>query len=145
MKQNIKILIKYLLKTIIQFFVKIYFFLRLPHNYFKPEYKIRVRELLISFKVDNYYELRRWNNLSKEKNEPDILNWIDNFDKNSIFLDIGANIGNFSIYAFKKKKCKVYAIEPEPNSFSRLLDNIVINKANIKAFNFAIFIKKKNF
>ncbi len=36
--------------------------------------------------------------------EPETLAWIDNFSENSIFWDIGANVGLYSIYAAKKKR-----------------------------------------
>ena len=34
--------------------------------------------------------------------EPETLEWIDNFKKNKVFWDIGANIGLYSCYAAKK-------------------------------------------
>lgn len=47
---------------------------------------------------------------------------------NSTIIDIGANIGVFSVYATAlSKNTKVYAYEPMPKSFKLLLDNIQIN------------------
>lgn len=48
---------------------------------------------------------------------------------NSTIIDIGVNIGVFSVYATTlSKNTKVYAYEPMPKNFNLLLDNIQINK-----------------
>ena len=39
---------------------------------------------------------------SMYRSQPELLEWINNFEKNSIFIDVGANIGLFSLYAAKK-------------------------------------------
>ena len=41
--------------------------------------------------------------------EPETLDWIDSFEKNSVFWDVGANIGLYSLYAAKKNH-KTYCI-----------------------------------
>ena len=55
--------------------------------------------------------------------EPDTIEWIESFDKNDVFLDIGANIGIYSLYAAKNVS-KVWAIEPESLNFAMLNLNI---------------------
>lgn len=57
---------------------------------------------------------------------------------NSVFFDIGANIGWVSINVAKmKKNVKVFAFEPIPETFTSLKENIKINQIKtIKAFNF---------
>lgn len=47
--------------------------------------------------------------------------------KNAIFLDIGANIGYYSLMSTKLGFRKVYAFEPVANTFLRLQKNIQIN------------------
>ena len=46
------------------------------------------------------------------------------------FIDVGANIGYMSLVAAKQIENRgfVYSFEPSPREFSRLLDNIVLNK-----------------
>ena len=45
-----------------------------------------------------------------------------------VVIDIGANIGAFSIFAAKSSKnVKVFSYEPTPDTFSRLVKNIKIN------------------
>lgn len=47
--------------------------------------------------------------------------------KDKIVLDLGANIGAFSLYAAALGAKKVYAFEPNPNNYAVLLNNIAIN------------------
>jgi len=60
--------------------------------------------------------------------------------KNNVIIDLGANIGVFTIYSsLLAKKEKVYAYEPFKTHFNRLLENIKINNLhNVKAFNLAV-------
>ncbi len=55
---------------------------------------------------------------------------------NSCALDIGANIGNHSLY-FSKFFKNVYAFEPNPKTYDLLFLNSKLEK-NIKAFNFGL-------
>ena len=59
--------------------------------------------------------------------EPETLQWIDQFESNSVFLDIGANVGLYSIYAAKTKNTTVYAFEPSFFNLEYLARNIFIN------------------
>lgn len=58
-----------------------------------------------------------------------------------VFIDIGANIGGYSLYvgAQAGPRCKILAIEPQPAVFERLTYNIRQNPfATIKALNCAV-------
>lgn len=57
-----------------------------------------------------------------------------------VIIDIGANIGIFTIYSsFLAKRGKIYSYEPFKTHFNRLLENIKLNKIhNVKAFNQAV-------
>lgn len=59
--------------------------------------------------------------------EEEIIKWIDSFNKDDIFYDIGANVGNYSLYAAKTKGIKVYAFEPEINNVQLLYANLYKN------------------
>lgn len=76
--------------------------------------------------------------------EPDTMSWIDSFNTESSFLDIGSNIGMFSIYAAKKKKCRVYSIEPSINSNYIFLLNIGNNDLNHKVTLYQVLLSNKN-
>lgn len=60
--------------------------------------------------------------------EPETLQWIDGITENSVFWDIGANIGLYSCYAAKLKKCRVYSFEPSVFNLELLSRNIYLNK-----------------
>jgi FkbM family methyltransferase len=59
--------------------------------------------------------------------EPETLEWIDSFSANAVLWDIGANVGLYSIYAAKAKKCKVYSFEPSIFNLELLARNIFKN------------------
>ncbi len=58
-----------------------------------------------------------------------------------IVVDIGANLGMFSAYALKHKASKVFSVEPSPETFSHLRDNLK-NFKNVHLTNKAIAAKK---
>ena len=62
--------------------------------------------------------------------EPETLEWVDNFKKESVFWDIGANIGLYSMFAAKhlSGNCKIFAFEPEALNYAKLNTNIYLNK-----------------
>lgn len=142
MIKKLKLLIKKNLYTYYNCITNLLFFFRISTNKLKLSKTIKVRKVTISFECDNLYELRRWLLLSIDKNEPDTLNWIDNFKKKSIFFDVGANIGNYSLYASKKGH-KVFSFEPETNSFAHLIMNVKLNNLNVSCFNFPIADRMK--
>jgi len=61
-------------------------------------------------------------------------------EEKDVIIDIGANIGIFSIYASKKApKGKIYAFEPFKTHFLKLNKNLKLNKIkNIKTFSLAV-------
>lgn len=65
---------------------------------------------------------------------------------NSIIIDVGANIGVYSIFAAStSKNAKIYAYEPAPASYDILIENININRLNdnIIPFNMGVWGKKR--
>lgn len=69
--------------------------------------------------------------------EPETIRWIDSFAEGSVFFDIGANIGVFSVYAAAHRNCDVYAFEPEAKNYACLNKNILLNGLGrrVKALN----------
>jgi FkbM family methyltransferase len=53
-------------------------------------------------------------------------------DTNGVVVDIGANIGAFSIQSAYLGAAHVYAVEPEPHNLEALNSNIVLNDLNNK-------------
>lgn len=69
-----------------------------------------------------------------------------NIPNDSIIVDIGANIGVFSIFASKNGKNNIiYSYEPIEETYSHLQENIILNdcKDSIIPFNYAIASKKE--
>lgn len=62
-----------------------------------------------------------------ENLEPTTLTWIDSLDTNSVFWDIGANIGSYAIYAGISRDMQVIAFEPSPFNIEFLAKNIWLN------------------
>ena len=60
--------------------------------------------------------------------EPDTIEWIRGFDANDILVDIGANVGMYTIWAAKTRGVRVFAFEPESQNFALLYRNIVLNR-----------------
>lgn len=58
---------------------------------------------------------------------------------NGIFIDVGANIGSYTLIASEQKKWKVISIEPHPQTFKELVENISLNsRSNIIPLNIAL-------
>lgn len=57
-----------------------------------------------------------------------------------LFIDIGANVGSYTILASAHAGAETISFEPVPSTFSRLVNNISINQLhnNVKAFNIAL-------
>ena len=70
--------------------------------------------------------------------EPTTNAWIESFDSNDTFVDIGANIGLYSLMAAAHGVTKVYAFEPNPFSFSVLSRNIISNSYDSVIFPFCL-------
>jgi len=74
----------------------------------------------------NFYELK-------------LLNEISKMGLSGTYIDIGANIGNHSLFFSKYCNSKnVYSFEIDENIFNVLKTNIIKNNLNIKAFNIGI-------
>ena len=64
--------------------------------------------------------------------EPDIIEWMDTFDGNTVLLDVGANIGLYSVYAALKGAKHLISLEPESQNYGLLNKNIHINNLSEK-------------
>jgi FkbM family methyltransferase len=59
--------------------------------------------------------------------EPSTIEWIGGFGAGEILVDIGANVGMYTVWAARTRGARVYAFEPESLNFSLLNRNIVLN------------------
>lgn len=72
-----------------------------------------------------------------EKQETEFI--LKNIDRSTVFIDVGANIGYFSLAVASKAKC-VVAIEPIPKTFNFLKKNVEFNSlgAQVHLLNIAL-------
>ena len=86
--------------------------------------------------VELYYshesDIPRWRYDTYYTKEPETLEWIDTFEKESVFWDIGANVGVYSLYAAIQKNSTVYSFEPSFVNYYYLCANLVRNKLDEK-------------
>lgn len=75
--------------------------------------------------------------------EPKTIEWIDTFKPTETFLDVGANIGQYSLYA-AKKGISVYAFEPQALNYAELYTNIWLNKLGHKINGYCIALSNTN-
>lgn len=90
-----------------------------------PVYVINWQDREIRFAVPNSQTLWRADTLLTK--EPDTIEWIASFGADDVFIDIGANVGIYSIWAAITGAAKVYAFEPESQNFATLNKNIFLN------------------
>ena len=63
--------------------------------------------------------------------------------QDDLFLDVGANLGHYSILISGIEKCKSIAVEPVPITYNRLVRNIELNKLENKIESLQIGIADK--
>lgn len=59
--------------------------------------------------------------------EPATAPWLRSMAADEVFLDVGANVGLYSIYAALVAGVRVYAFEPESQNYAELNKNIFLN------------------
>ena len=63
--------------------------------------------------------------------EPETFKYIDeHLEKGSVFLDVGAYTGVYSIYCAKVRQASCIAFEPNERVYQRLLSNLELNKVS---------------
>jgi FkbM family methyltransferase len=87
-------------------------------------YKLIFDKRPIFFKTGHNRLFWRAKNFFSE--EPLMIEWLKNFNSKDIFLDIGANVGTYTIPALSKK-AKVYACELDPRNCSIIVENVFLN------------------
>ncbi|MFN4281040.1 MAG: FkbM family methyltransferase [Alphaproteobacteria bacterium] len=86
-----------------------------------------------------------WRAQTLFRKEPDTIEWLSGFDSADVFVDIGANVGMYSILAACLRRCQVFAFEPEAQNFAVLNRNIIVNKLSgrVVAFPIALYDRTK--
>ena len=69
----------------------------------------------------------RWRVDSLFQKEPCTVEWIAGFAAGEVLVDIGANVGMYTVWAAKTRGVRVCAFEPEAQNYALLNRNIVLN------------------
>ena len=93
------------------------------HLFFKAKDPITQKE--IKFDVCSDWTLFRAKTLMSK--EPETISWIRGFEKGSVFYDIGANVGVYTLFASLISEAKTYSFEPSSSNFVTLVKNINMN------------------
>lgn len=96
------------------------------------------------FTMRDFGDITKMRIITFATKEPETLNWIDGFKKGEKLLDVGANIGVYSLYA-AVHDYDVVAIEPNALNFALLNLNIFDNKLGerITAYPYSIHADSK--
>ena len=126
---KIKKLFMYLVGYLVNFLGKFIYFRYvydlILKNILDQKKSINHGSIQISFHTPN--KINKFRADSFANKEPETLKWIDSIPLNSIFWDIGANVGLYSCYAAKSRNSIVYAFEPSIFNIEILARNIFLN------------------
>ena len=102
--------------------------------------KVRYFGVNFDLTVGTTHELQRA--LTFETKEPDTLEWLKHYSEKSVdLIDIGANVGIYSLYFAKASDVgsRILSFEPDASSFTSLNNNIAANNIeNIEAYMLAL-------
>lgn len=75
--------------------------------------------------------------------EPDTIRWIESMPEGSILLDVGANVGMYTIFAAVSRGATVYAFEPESQNYALLNANIAANQLSDRVVAFPLALSDR--
>ena len=91
----------------------------------QPHTQVEHEGVTMTFSTPTTFTL--WRCQTIHDKEPWTLEWLATFDPGDIFLDCGANVGMYSIWAAATRSVRVYAFEPESQNYALLNRNIQLN------------------
>ena len=89
-----------------------------------------VSKEIIKFSIKNNSTFYRARTLFTK--EPETIDWIRKFKKNSVFYDIGANVGVFSLFAALITKSKTFSFDA---CVADALSNLILTNEEILSSN----------
>ena len=92
----------------------------------------------VSYLTPNTY--LKWRVDSLFKKEPCTIEWIDGFQAGEVLVDVGANVGMYTVLAAKTRGVRVFAFEPESQNYALLNRNLMMNGlgASVRAYCMAL-------
>lgn len=103
-----------------------------------PRCTVRHGEVEVVYATPN--AMTKWRVDSIFEKEPCTIEWIAHFRAGEILVDVGANVGMYTVWSAKTRGVRVFAFEPESQNFALLNKNIVLNGLGhlVKAFPVAL-------
>lgn len=86
----------------------------------------------------------RWRVKSFFDKEPETLVWLNSIPRGDLLIDVGANVGMYSIYAAIECGLKVIALEPESQNYALLNENIFYNGVSERVLAYPYAVGDKN-
>lgn len=96
-----------------------------------PKIKLKFEGQSLYFRTGNGRLLWRAKTFLTE--EPLMISWIQDMKPNDVVMDVGANVGIFTVPIAQRVK-EVYACELDPLNVAILKENIVLNAVNDRVF-----------
>jgi len=93
---------------------------------FDPAITLTYNGISIVYRIPNRAALWRVETLPTK--EPCTIAWLESMEPGAILLDVGANVGMYTIFAAKVRQATVYAFEPESQNYALLNANIQANE-----------------
>lgn len=91
----------------------------------QPVAMVRAGDVAVRYSVPSKMALWRVETLLTK--EPETIDWINSFGPSEVLVDVGANVGMYSIWAAATRGTRVFAFEPEAQNFALLNRNIQLN------------------
>ncbi|HEX6692156.1 MAG TPA: FkbM family methyltransferase [Burkholderiales bacterium] len=82
----------------------------------------------------------KWRVDSLHTKEPCTLEWIAGFGAGEVLIDVGANVGMYTVWAAMTRDVRVFAFEPESQNYALLNRNLILNGlgGRVKAYCLAL-------
>lgn len=103
-------------------------------------FQISVNDSIL--KIFGTYASELWRIKSLFVKEPTTIAWLNKFRRGCKFVDIGANIGLYSLYASQVMGAKVSSFEVSPANLYRLILNVNLNGAQDRVDVFGVGLGK---
>ncbi|MBL4690679.1 MAG: FkbM family methyltransferase [Rhodospirillales bacterium] len=91
-----------------------------------PHIVIAIEGREIAFSTPNPQTV--WRAETIKVKEPVTIEWIGSFNKSDTLVDVGANVGMYTLIAAVTRGVRVFAFEPEAQNYSLLIKNILRNQ-----------------
>ncbi len=90
-----------------------------------PRTELKFGDIAVAYVTPNTFT--KWRVDSLFEKEPITLEWISGFSADDVLVDVGANVGMYTIWAAKTRAARVFAFEPESQNYALLNRNILLN------------------